>query len=183
MRSITIGIDPGKSGGMAIIVWRPAYKLLRVLPFDRHEYSTVLSMYRFNDAVAYVEKVHAMPGQGVTSMFSFGENYGFIQGLLQAHQIETHYVSPKTWQHHYFFNAKGSESRERKDLLLKLAKLEFPELKYWEESTLSFQRAIADALLIAKYGRMQNGGNAQKSISKTRRTLEELRTLRTLQHS
>ena len=48
--------------------------------------------------MCYLEKVHAMPGQGVTSMFTFGQNYGFLRGLLIARGIPFEEVQPNPWQ-------------------------------------------------------------------------------------
>lgn len=46
---------------------------------------------------ACLEKVHAMPGQGVTSMFTFGENFGFWKGFLAAHKVPYVLTTPQVW--------------------------------------------------------------------------------------
>ena len=51
--------------------------------------------------VAYLEKVNAMPGQGVSSMFNFGMGYGAIQGVLAANGIPFHLVTPQKWKKHH----------------------------------------------------------------------------------
>jgi len=48
--------------------------------------------------IVYLEKVHAMPGQGVTSMFTFGHGYGFLRGVIQALGIKLVDVTPQKWQ-------------------------------------------------------------------------------------
>lgn len=84
---IFIGIDPGKSGAMAVI---KNGKPIHMIPFDEEKYIDTLDLETFingETAACIVEKVSAMPGQGVTSMFHFGENFGFIQGILKAFAV------------------------------------------------------------------------------------------------
>ena len=61
-----------------------------------------------NPSSATLERVNAMRGQGVSSMFSFGRGVGQIEGVLAALQIPTSYVAPIVWQ-------KGVQSRDGKD--------------------------------------------------------------------
>ena len=48
-----------------------------------------------------VEKVSAMPGQGVTSMFNFGQSFGVIKGICSAMQLPIHFVSPAKWKKYF----------------------------------------------------------------------------------
>ena len=68
---IYIGIDPGKDGALAIV----GETDMRIIPFDELAYAEALSALNSRRAICCLERVGAMPGQGVTSMFSFGENY------------------------------------------------------------------------------------------------------------
>lgn len=79
---IYIGIDPGKDGAMAVIT----PDTVTVFPFDRDGYRNALEgLCGFADNCrCCLERVNAMPGQGVASTFTFGQNFGFIQGLLAA---------------------------------------------------------------------------------------------------
>ena len=97
--SCFVGIDPGKSGAMAIVS-TDTQPFVRVVPFDEREYAEVLRFHTTYDTIGgcVVERVNAMPGQGVSSMFSFGENYGFIQGLLTAFNIPYELVMPRVWK-------------------------------------------------------------------------------------
>jgi crossover junction endodeoxyribonuclease RuvC len=62
---------------------------------------------------AIVEKVGAMPGQGVSSMFSFGRSVGIIEGVLAALQVPTTFITPQAWQK-AIGAAKGKDgSRQR----------------------------------------------------------------------
>jgi crossover junction endodeoxyribonuclease RuvC len=94
---------------------------------------------------AYVEQVNAMPGQGVTSMFSFGRAAGVIDGELGAMGVDPVYVVPRVWQ-----NAVGLPPKSDKDAHRMLA------MKRWPFSDHRFTRAKddgrADASLILAYG-------------------------------
>ena len=89
-----IGIDPGKDGALALIM----DKAVTIIPFDERGYEIALAHIKGSDARCCLERVGAMPGQGVTSMFKFGENFGFIRGLLQANGIPYELVTPQKWK-------------------------------------------------------------------------------------
>ena len=94
---VYIGIDPGAKGCMCLI----GNGQLVFKDFDLKEYSSTLkalcSPYDTELMVA-VEKVHAMPGQGVSSSFSFGQRLGELEGILTALQVPYELVAPKDWQ-------------------------------------------------------------------------------------
>lgn len=92
---IYIGIDPGKSGALAVI-WPDGKTIVRT--FDEEEYRIILESVDSMNTKCCLERVGAMPGQGVNSMFHFGENYGFIQGLLMAYSIPYELVTPSKWK-------------------------------------------------------------------------------------
>lgn len=81
---------------MAVI----ALDRMGVIPFDMAEYKNALDgLMVYEDGFrCCLERVGAMPGQGVTSMFKFGENFGFIQGLLTAYGIPYELVTPQKWK-------------------------------------------------------------------------------------
>lgn len=93
-----------------------------------------------DDAVAYIEKVHSMPKQGVASSFTFGRGFGVLIGALAALRIRYEFVTPQTWQ-----KAMGCMSKGDKNVTKAAAQRLFPQVKV--------THAIADALLIAEYGR------------------------------
>jgi hypothetical protein len=144
---IVIGIDPGKSGGIAW--WRPtAHHAAMKMPATERDLADVMKDLADNDCFAYIEKVHAMPGQGVTSMFTFGQNYGFLRGCLIAHGIPFEEVTPQKWQKEFglvFPKKMGLTPTEKKNRHKAKAQQLFPHLKV--------THATADALLIAEYGR------------------------------
>lgn len=145
-----IGIDPGKHGALAVLNSDGTVRLLQ--PFDEYGYSVALAT--LNDAVVCaLEKVGAMPGQGVTSMFSFGDNFGFIRGLLAAYEIPYQLVPPVKWKKAFSVTADKGRS-------ITAAHRLFPA-----ESLLRTERSrkpddnMAEALLLAEYARRYFGGN------------------------
>lgn len=146
--SLFIGIDPGKSGAMAIVS-TDTQPFVRVVPFDEREYAEVLRFHREYDTIGgcVVERVNAMPGQGVSSMFSFGENYGFIQGLLTAYNIPYELVMPRVWKKEFGVTSDKNTS-------IAVAKRLFPDtsLKRTERCKKD-DNNIAEALLMAAFAR------------------------------
>lgn len=140
--STILAIDPGKGGAIALLrngqpQWVEKWS-------DEWEMSSlVLDVQNaFADVTAIIENVHSMPGQGVVSMFSFGENYGIWRGILIAFGIPHERISPQKWQSFYGLSSihKGAD---RKRILCQLAKERFPSMK----PTLK----TCDALLLGNY--------------------------------
>lgn len=155
-----IGIDPGKSGGIAFITNKEVhYTKMPSTERDIWNFFESITSYWNNtpsDFFAIIEKVHAMPGQGVTSMFSFGQNYGFLRACLIAAEIPFEEVTPRTWQKGLGVPAKkkNAPKKEHKQNLLKKAQQLFPQESIWKEPrSKGKQLAICDALLIAEYCR------------------------------
>lgn len=132
-----IGIDPGKSGGIAVIKDGQAWAdKMPETEKDLWDYFDSL-LY---DGFAFIEKVHAMPKQGVTSTFSFGQNFGMLIMALTAASIPFELVTPQKWQ-----KELGCLSHGDKNVTKRKAQQLFP--------TLTITHATADCLLIAEYGR------------------------------
>ena len=108
--SFIIGIDPGAAGAVAIlengrltqVFDMPVVEITvggkakrRVAP---ELLASELRLYNLADTIAVVEQVGAMPGQGVTSMFAFGQAYGLVLGVLAGLWIPTTTVTPATWK-------------------------------------------------------------------------------------
>ncbi len=148
-----IGIDPGVSGGVSVQYPDGTVKAFSC-PETVHEMASLLKEipnYDW-DYVAVLEFVHAMPGQGVTSMFTFGKNYGRWQGILAALQIPYKLIRPREWQKYFGGmptkkkNEKASKHQQRRKTHLKeLAQSRHPELKITLKT--------ADAVLLMDYGR------------------------------
>lgn len=94
---VYIGIDPGAKGSMCVISnGKVVFK-----DFDLKEYSSTLKAFldtNDTELMVAIEKVHAMPGQGVSSSFSFGQRLGELEGMLTALQIPYELVAPRDWQ-------------------------------------------------------------------------------------
>lgn len=138
-----IGIDPGGSGGIAIIAdrWTRAVKMPGT-PRDILE--AVLSVDT-SEAFAMLETVHAMPKQGVSSTFKFGANYGQLQMALAASGVRWEEVRPQRWQREFGLILPKLSVTEKKNAHKARAQQLFPDAKV--------THAIADALLIAEYCR------------------------------
>jgi hypothetical protein len=140
-----IGIDPGKSGAMAVIGPNGIPTVFRFNTLTNRELWLALSEYG-GQASCWLEQVHSMPHQGVRSSFTFGQEYGMVQGLLTAAEIPFSFVTPMTWQREMGVKTKAAAGRtktEHKRALLEMAQRLYPTLKL----TLD----CADAVLIAHW--------------------------------
>jgi crossover junction endodeoxyribonuclease RuvC len=151
---IILGIDPGLSGalafldtntGMIAIEDMPTVEVKRNNKLKREvspQLTAAIIAKRHAEA-AFLEKVNAMAGQGVSSVFSFGRSSGILEGILAAYDIPTTLVTPQTWQ-------KAMGVRDGKDGSRARAMQLFPA------SAELFQRkkddGRSDATLIASYG-------------------------------
>ena len=93
---------------------------------------------------AYVEQVSAMPGNGVTAMFSFGESFGIIKGVLGTLSISTKYARPTQWKKRAGLQGKP------KDAARALVIQQHPEIA--GQLTRKKDCGRADAILIARFG-------------------------------
>lgn len=146
---LAIGIDPGKSGALAVIYTdeNNAPFRIRVVPFDEGVYNQMLTTSIDDRIVCCLEKVGAMPGQGVVSMFNFGKNLGFIEGLLQAHEIPYQLVPPQTWKKEF---SLSSDKQTSIDVCKKL----FPNINLLATPRSRKESdGMAEALLMAEYAR------------------------------
>lgn len=142
-----IGIDPGKGGALAVITEENAL----VFPFDRKSYVNILGAMGGKQAKCCLERVGAMPGQGVTSMFSFGENFGFIQGVLEANGIPYELVTPQKWKRE--FGVTGD-----KNSAVSVCQRLFPEVSLLRTpKSRKADDGMAEALLMAEYARRKMG--------------------------
>lgn len=163
-----IGIDPGKSGGIAMLDQdgkvvsvekmpeTPQDLLSRLLKLTESGFDMING--KRADFVVYIEKVGGIPGQGASSAFSFGKGCGHLEMALLALKLPTNDVTPQKWQKLYSVGHSSittSTAAEKKEHKLKLkAKCQslFPSLGK------KITNATCDALLIAEYGRKQEIG-------------------------
>jgi len=151
---IILGIDPGLSGAIAIyniyteeliVMDMPTVEMTRNGKHKREvSPALVADVIAGKGAVrAYMERVSAMPGQGVSSMFSFGRSAGVVEGVLAAYEIPVTLVTPQAWMKAMGVRAGKDGSRERAMQLFPAYSTLFARKK---------DDGRSDAALIAKYG-------------------------------
>lgn len=149
MKTIFIGIDPGKSGGIAYINTESGicctepYSDKALIDLCRDE------SWRGNTEhiMCCLEKVGARPGQGVVSMFSFGQSVGYIKGVLEAFRIPYQEITPQKWKREFGLNSDKAASAEVcRKLFPDVSLLATPKCKKPHDG-------MAEALLMAEYAR------------------------------
>ncbi len=159
-----VGIDPGKSGGIVALsehgallfaARTPLFRAARQRIEDEHEMVRALREAIGDNAgdrcAAFVgiERVAAMPGQGVSSMFSFGANYGLWRGMLAALCLGYTLVSPRDWQRNVEGLRSGLSVGERKAKIAAAAARRWPDLDLRAKASWG----MADAAWIAEHVR------------------------------
>jgi crossover junction endodeoxyribonuclease RuvC len=151
-----IGIDPGLSGAIAVINGNddliifdmPTMTVERNGKAKRQVSASVLAQIlktaKSDDCHVFVEKVSAMAGQGVTSVFSFGRSFGMIEGILAALHMPVTYVAPATWVKAVHRGAGKDASRSRAMELFPNNQADFKRVK---------DDGRSDASLIAYWGK------------------------------
>lgn len=145
-----IGVDPGKRGGYCWIMDGQ----VTTRPWDDVFFAQDMHCLAMMDEpkVAAVEKVGAMPGQGVTSMFSFGQSYGFILGVLTALGIGYQLVPPTLWKRE--FGLLHTEKQASVDVAKRL----FPGVSLLPSDRCRKESdGMSDSLLLAEYARRKFG--------------------------
>lgn len=151
-----IGIDPGSSGAIVSISEGGEVRTLRFGKSTQKDIWDFFNSVSFDyECFATLELVGAMPGQGVSSMFTFGKNVGFIIGLLTASAIPYQEKVPRSWQKELgitprFKPKKGESGTEETKPQFKKRLKEKAEKLFPKESVLT---DTADALLLAEYTR------------------------------
>ncbi len=163
---VLLGLDPGLSGGIAFI--NDGEQLLHyqrmpvkpvLLPNGSKDGSkriidiaqVAALVARWEPEHAFVEKVHAMPKQGVVSTFTFGMGYGMILGLFLSLEavFKTELVPPRAWQKLLYANLVGVDELEPKARAMAKAYELWPVLQVQGVT----HDGILDAILIAEAGR------------------------------
>jgi len=157
---ISIGIDVGKKGGIAILNKGKIHSLSTMPPTLVELRATLYTASIMPNTHCFIEKVHAMPGQGTVSMFNFGKGYGEIIATVEAMNIEYTLVPPRRWQKPIYkcmaeghgFGPEFPSLKPKKRALFAAQKL------YPKETFLATKRSkkahdgLVDSLLIAHYG-------------------------------
>lgn len=150
MDTYYIGIDPGKSGAIAFIPDKKnfIYDEIKVFDFSDNNGFLFLKEISLLKRFAVLEKVNAMPGQGVSSTFKFGTNFGTWIGRLEMAEISFDYITPRKWQKE-IYDSMPTKGVDKKELSLDRARRLFPEMVNQIKRKKDHGRS--DALLIAEY--------------------------------
>ena len=154
---LIIGIDPGISGSICFF---EDGKILEVIEMPvmtegkknkkqvngaqiYNEFLKKINKKKDDEVRVVIEQVSAMPGQGVTSMFNFGQSFGILKGICSAMQLPIYFVRPAKWKK--YFNLINSEKDASRTRAIEI----FP----YFSSQLSKKKDAnkADAILIASF--------------------------------
>ena len=154
---LIIGIDPGISGSICFLedgIIKDVHEMPTMTEGKKNkkqvngsqifnEISFRIKTYEKKDIKVVIEQVSAMPGQGVTSMFNFGQSFGILKGICSAMQLPIYFVRPAKWKK--YFNLINSEKDASRTRAIEV----FP----YFSSNLSKKKDSnkADAILIASY--------------------------------
>ncbi len=134
------GIDPGHSSGGIGYVTDDGFAMAWKMPQTEADLWDLIARISRVAVLFVLEKVHSMPKQGVSSTFKFGQNYGALRMALTAAEVRREFPTPQGWQGKMQCRTKGDKN---------VTKRKAQEL--WPKLTIT--HAIADALLLAEYGR------------------------------
>ena len=125
---LIIGIDPGISGSICFL---ENGKIIDVIEMPTmaegkknkrqvngsqiyNEISQIIHKVSKQDIRVIIEQVSAMPGQGVTSMFNFGQSFGILKGICSAMQLPMYFVRPAKWKKYFgLINSEKDASRTK----------------------------------------------------------------------
>lgn len=153
---VTIGIDPGKSGCLCVLDNNiPTFfdwpKDGNIIIFFEEIITHFENNCTENIVLAVLEKVHAMPKQGVTSMFNFGENLGMWKAFLAIHKIPHIIIPPQQWMKGLVTKSDGPNT---KSAVKNVATRLFPEAELFGSKG-GYKDGRGDALLMSYYARLQ----------------------------
>ena len=150
-----IGIDPGLSGAVAILENNKVINIFDIPVMtegkkNKRQLNSAQLVRLLNDNIpnkeevsVIVEQVNAMPGQGVTSMFNFGQTFGAIKGICAALGLPIFFVRPSKWKKHFELINSSKDSSRTKVIEM------YPSLS----NELSKKKDVnkSDAILIARF--------------------------------
>jgi crossover junction endodeoxyribonuclease RuvC len=154
---LIIGIDPGISGSICFfqdgkiidVVEMPTMtegKKNKKQVNGSQIFNEILSRIKKldkKDVKVIIEQVSAMPGQGVTSMFNFGQSFGVLKGICSAMQLPMYFVRPAKWKK--YFNLINSEKDASRTRAIEIFPYFSGQLSRKKDSN------KADAILIASF--------------------------------
>lgn len=167
---IFIGVDPGKTG--ALCAFSPEIKTIEFLDWPKDDdirkimdFLDVLDSTRVRFAI--LEKVHAMPKQGVSSMFSFGRNYGIWEAVLVSYDIPYQTLPPQSWMKDIVYKSDGDAAKIRSIKAIRRLLPWFDAEQHLYGKKGAYKDGRADALLMA-YKAMLMSGNQPIKVRRTK---------------
>ena len=152
---IIFGIDPGVSGAISVLENKKVIEVFdmpTMIDGKKNKrqvngaHVTNIIKERIDDEkeiAVVVEHVNAMPGQGVTSMFNFGQSFGVIKGICSALGLPIYFVRPTKWKKHFNLIKTNKEASRTKVIEV------YPEISSKLHRKKDSNKA--DAILIARY--------------------------------
>ena len=154
---LIIGIDPGISGSLCFFKDGKIIDVIEmpVMADGKKNKRQVNGAQIYNeiykrtkgiekeDVKVIIEQVSAMPGQGVTSMFNFGQSFGVLKGICSAMQLPMYFVRPIKWKK--YFNLIKSEKDASRTKAIEIFPYISPQLSRKKDGN------KADAILIASF--------------------------------
>ena len=152
---IIIGIDPGVSGAISVLENKKVldiFEMPTMIDGKKNKKQvngsqvTNIIKQKLNlnkEVIIVVEHVNAMPGQGVTSMFNFGQSFGVIKGIASALSLPIYFVRPAKWKN--YFNLKKTNKDASRTKVIEI----YPEIS--NQLSRKKDSNKADAILIARY--------------------------------
>ena len=154
---LIIGIDPGISGSICFFEDGRVVDVIDMPNMAEgkknkkqvngsqiyNEINSRIKGYDKKNIKVVIEQVSAMPGQGVTSMFNFGQSFGVLKGICSAMRLSMHFVRPAKWKK--YFNLIKSEKDASRTKAIEI----FPYIS--EELSRKKDANKADAILIASF--------------------------------
>jgi crossover junction endodeoxyribonuclease RuvC len=152
---IIFGIDPGVSGAISVLENKKVIEVFEMPTMidgkkskrqvNGAQVTNIIKgrLDKNKEIIVVVEHVNAMPGQGVTSMFNFGQSFGVIKGICSALSLPIYFVRPMKWKKHFNLIKTNKDASRTKVIEV------YPEIS----SKLSRKKDSnkADAILIARY--------------------------------
>ena len=157
-KNLIVGIDPGLNGAL-VFIEKDTRTVVekRVIPkidnvLDINSLDNYIQFHQNQIYHTFLEKVHAMPRQGVSSTFKFGRVFGIIEALLVAHRLPYTLITPASWSKEMHRGVEKSLEPKKRSIIA--AKRLFPDTSLVNgDRSKKPHDGIVDALLIAEYGR------------------------------
>ena len=152
---IIIGIDPGVSGAISVLENKKVIDIFEMPTMidgkknkkqvNGSQITNIIKeeINKKKEIIVVVEHVNAMPGQGVTSMFNFGQSFGVLKGICAALSLPIYFVRPTKWKKYFNLIKTNKDASRTKVIQI------YPEIS--GKISRKKDSNKADAILIARY--------------------------------